>query len=222
VTNADEQVARTRVVTVPNLLSMTRIVLTAVFAYLLLGMHEPVAAAILLGALGATDWFDGFVARHFHQVSLVGKVLDPTADRILLGTAVVGGVVYGAIPEWLGAIALLREVIVSLSVLVLAGLKARRVDVLWVGKAGTFGMMFALPAFLLSDGYAVWQQDLHQIAWIVVIPALALSWVALGAYLPKARKALSARSVDHEPVVHVAGSVPLADMTPEGREGDLR
>jgi len=221
VANVDEQVARGRVATVPNFLSLARILFTGVFAYLLLGMHRPVIAAVLLAVLGVTDWSDGFIARRFHQVSAVGKVLDPTADRILLGVAVIGSVVYGAIPEWLGAVALLREVIVSISVLVLAGLKARRIDVLWIGKAGTFGMMAAFPAFLLSDGHAIWQQDLHQIAWIVVIPAMVLSWVALGAYLPKARKALAVRSIGRGSVVHASEAIPLADMASERREGDL-
>ena len=59
------------------------------FLWLLFGAHEQTAAAILLAVLGATDWVDGFVARRYHQVSTLGKVLDPVADRVLVATAVI-------------------------------------------------------------------------------------------------------------------------------------
>ena len=107
--------------------------------------------------LGATDWVDGYVARHFHQVSTSGKVLDPVADRLLLGA---GGDRHhrghGAVPVWFGVAALAREVLVAGTVLALAALGARRIDVQWVGKAGTFGLMFAFPSFLLGHGTTGW------------------------------------------------------------------
>src|SRR5438105_7243077 len=101
------------------------------------------AAAYLLGFLGATDWVDGYVARHFHQVSTLGKVLDPVADRVLLGVGVVAIMIDGSVPIWLGSLVLVREVLVSLAVFVLALMGARRIDVQWVGKAGTLALMFA-------------------------------------------------------------------------------
>ena len=77
--------------------------------------------------------------------------------------------VYGAVPLWFGAATIAREVLVSVAVLVLAGLGARRIDVLWVGKAGTFGLMFAYPAFLLGYGTAGWQEPIRGIAWVAGI-----------------------------------------------------
>ena len=142
------------------------------------------------GVLGATDWVDGFVARRYHQVSTVGKVLDPVADRVLVVTAVVAITVHGAVPVWFGVATLAREVVVSAAVLLLASLGAARIDVLWVGKAGTFALMFAYPAFLLSDGTAAWQDPFHAFAWVSGIIGLVLAWMAAGSYVPVAREAL--------------------------------
>ena len=97
------------------------------------------------------------MARRYHQVSTLGKVLDPVADRVLVVTAVIAIMVHGAVPVWFGVATLAREVVVSAAVLLLASLGAARIDVLWVGKAGTFALMFAYPAFLLSYGTASWQ-----------------------------------------------------------------
>ena len=120
------------VLTVPNLITMVRLLCLPVFVWLVFGAKQQTAAAILLAVLGATDWVDGYVARRFHQVSTVGKVLDPTADRLLVGTAVIVIIVHGAVPLWFGVVTLAREVLVGLMVLVLAGLGAARIDVLWV------------------------------------------------------------------------------------------
>ncbi len=91
-----------RILTVPNLITMVRLACIPVFLWLLFGAHRQTASAILLAVLGATDWIDGYVARRFHQVSTVGKVLDPVADRILVGTSVIAIIVYGAVPVWFG------------------------------------------------------------------------------------------------------------------------
>ena len=112
---------------------------------------------MLLAALGATDWVDGFVARRYHQVSTLGKVLDPAADRVLVATAVIAVIVHGAVPLWFGVATLAREALVSVMVVLLAALGAARINVLWIGKAGTFALMFSYPAFLLSYGTAAWQ-----------------------------------------------------------------
>jgi cardiolipin synthase len=180
------------VLTVPNLITMVRLLCLPVFVWLVFGAKQQTAAAILLAVLGATDWVDGYVARRFHQVSSVGKVLDPTAGRLLVGTAVIVIIVHGAVPLWFGVVTLAREVLVGLMVLVLAGLGAARIDVLWVGKAGTFGLMFAYPAFLLGHGAASWQDPVRVVAWIAGIAGLTLAWIAAAAYVKPARAALAA------------------------------
>ena len=179
-----------RIFTVPNVITLVRLLCIPLFLWLLFGAHRQTAAAILLAVLGATDWIDGFVARRYGQVSTFGKVLDPTADRILVGTAVISILIYGAVPLWFGIATIAREVLVSAMVLLLAAMGAARIDVLWVGKAGTFGLMFAYPTFLLGDGTASWQEPIRVIAWVTGLVGLALAWWAAGSYIAPARRAL--------------------------------
>ncbi len=180
-----------RIVTVPNAITLVRLACIPLFLWLLFGASRPAAAAVLLAGLGATDWVDGFVARRYHQVSTVGKVLDPVADRVLVVTAVIAITLHGAVPVWFGTATLAREVVVSVAVLLLASLGAKRIDVLWVGKAGTFALMFSYPAFLLSDGNAGWQTPVLVLAWVTGGIGLVLAWVAAASYLPVAKRALA-------------------------------
>jgi cardiolipin synthase (CMP-forming) len=179
-----------RILTVPNVITLVRLACIPLFVWMLFARHWQTASAILLGALGATDWVDGHVARRFGQVSTFGKVLDPTADRLLVGTAVISVMVYGAVPIWFGVATIAREVLVSVMVVLLASLGAARIDVLWVGKAGTFGLMFSYPTFLLAYGNATWQVPFKVIAWVTGIVGLGLAWYAAGSYVGPARKAL--------------------------------
>ena len=184
--------AESAVLTIPNLVTTLRLACLPVFVWLVFGAKDQGPAAILLAVLGATDWVDGFLARRLHQVSVLGKILDPLADRLLVGTAVIVIIVHGAVPVWFGVVTLSREALVGGIVLVLAGLGAARIDVLWVGKAGTFGLMFAYPAFLLGDGTAGWQQGVRTFAWVAGIAGLTLAWIAAAAYIRPARAALVA------------------------------
>ncbi len=179
-----------RVWTVPNALSVARLLCVPLFLYVLFGKEDRHVAGWLLGALGATDWVDGFIARRFDQVSELGKVLDPTADRILLGTAMVAILIDGSVPVWVGVAAITREIAVSLAAIVLALLGARRIDVQWVGKAGTFAMMFAFPFFLASHATISWRDQARVLAWLFAIPGLVLGWYAAATYIPLARQAL--------------------------------
>jgi cardiolipin synthase (CMP-forming) len=190
-TTAEEEAGLDRIVTVPNAITLVRLACIPLFLWLLFGLGRQSEAAVLLAVLGATDWIDGFVARRFRQVSTVGKVLDPVADRVLLLTAVIAIIVYGAVPLWFGVATLAREVVVSGAVLLLAMLGATRIDVLWVGKAGTFALMFSYPAFLLGDGSAGWQEPVRAIAWVTGIIGLTLAWIAACSYIPVARRALA-------------------------------
>ncbi|MBO0894668.1 MAG: CDP-alcohol phosphatidyltransferase family protein, partial [Acidimicrobiales bacterium] len=146
----------------------------------------------VLAGVGATDWLDGFLARRLGQVSTVGQVLDPAADRVLLGVAVVSIMVAGAVPLWLGVAVLAREAVIAGAVLALAILGAARVAVVWVGKAGTFVLMVAFPLFLAAHSLSSWRGLLETLAWIAGLSGLALAWYAALTYLPLARRALVA------------------------------
>ncbi|MBK9178251.1 MAG: CDP-alcohol phosphatidyltransferase family protein [Acidimicrobiales bacterium] len=179
-----------RIVTIPNVLTVVRLGCIPVFLWLLFGRDDPAAAAVLLAALGATDWVDGYVARHFDQVSELGKVLDPIADRLLLIVAVGGILLDGAAPLWFGLAVVAREVVVGAATLVLAILGARRIDVTWWGKAGTFGLMCAFPLFLYGSSTAPGADAAWVAGYLAGVPALALSYYAAVRYVPLARRAL--------------------------------
>jgi len=186
-----------RILTIPNVITVVRLLCVPVFLWLLFDQHQRAAAAILLAALGATDFADGYVARHFHQVSTVGKVLDPLADLILLLVGASAILVDGSVPPFIAWATLIREVLVAGAFLLLAAMGARRIDVQWAGKAGTFGLMFAFPLFLIGHDQGF---SLHKVAeflgWCCAIPALVLAWYAAITYIPMARRALAERQVD--------------------------
>jgi cardiolipin synthase len=182
-----------RILTVPNVVTTLRLLCVPVFLWLLLrgpGHRGWYPAALLLGALGASDGVDGFIARRFHQVSTVGKVLDPIADRLLLATAALSTIVLGAVPLWVGVLAIVRESVVAAGFLIVAAAGGRRMDVAWAGKAGTFGLMAALPLFLGGHANDDWHGVAETLAWICAVPGLALGWYATFAYVPKAREAI--------------------------------
>ncbi len=180
-----------RVLTWPNAVTVVRLSLLPVYVWLLFTTAHQLAAGFLLGTLGATDWVDGHLARALHQVTTLGKVLDPIADRALVLTAVVTIAIHGAVPWWFAIATLVREVLVSLTVVLLASLGAARIDVVWLGKAGTFGLMTAYPLLLMAHGPATWQHVLHDVAWPIGWIGLALAWSALFAYVRPARTALA-------------------------------
>ena len=182
----DDQTGLDRVVTIPNAISLVRLACVPVFLWLLFDRENRVGAALLLGGLGATDWIDGYIARHFDQVSNLGKVLDPVADRILLVVGMVAIVVDGSVPAVIFWLAIAREVLVAGTTLVLGALGARRIDVSWAGKAGTLLMMVAFPLFLWGHGHGA----ATAVAWPVSIAGLIMGWYAAATYVAPAMRAL--------------------------------
>lgn len=186
-----------RILTVPNVITFVRLLCLPIYLWLLLGLDNRAAAAGLLAALGATDWIDGYIARHFNQVSNLGKVLDPVADRFLFFVGVGGILVVDGAPRWFSIVVLVREVVVGGATVLLAMLGARRIDVTWFGKAGTFGLMFAFPLFLWGSG-----DNGFEPAWVLGyvagIPGLILSLYAAALYLPMGVRALREGRADRE------------------------
>jgi cardiolipin synthase (CMP-forming) len=178
------------VLTLPNLITLARLACLPVFLWLLFGKEDRAAAAALLAVLGITDWVDGYLARHLGQVSELGKILDPVADRLLFFVGAGGILIDGSVPAWFAVIVLVREALVGGATIVLALLGARRIDVTWFGKAGTFGLMIAFPLFLASHSDLSWADTAGVLAWVAGIPGLALSLYAAVLYVPLARRAL--------------------------------
>jgi cardiolipin synthase len=181
-----------RVVTVPNLVTLVRLCCIPLFLYLLFGLDNRAAAAWLLGGIGATDWVDGYIARRFGQVSDLGKILDPTADRLVFIVGVSAIIVDGSAPLFVAWAVVVREVLVggAVAVATLAGMK--RFDVTRPGKLATFLLMFAMPAFMLGSSDFPGHAAFEGVGWALGIPALALSWYTAARYAPMIRENLRA------------------------------
>jgi len=183
-------VLESRILTVPNLITVVRLACLPIFVWLLLSEQNRAAASVLLGALGATDWVDGYIARRFNQTSTLGKVLDPVADRLLFFTALIAILIDGCAPRWVCWAVLIREIVISVATLVLAALGARRIDVTRAGKMGTFLLMFAFPAFVAGASTFWWAPISTNLAWLFVVPGLIFSYWAAVLYVPIGRRAL--------------------------------
>jgi len=185
--------SQNRIVTVPNVISVIRLLCVPLFLWLVWGADEEIAAGLLAAGLGATDWVDGWIARHFDQGSELGKILDPAADRVLL-VAVAIVVLTRGMPTAVNVVVwlmLAREVLIAAATIALAVAGARRIDVVWAGKAGTLALMFSLPMFLGADATTgSWHAFFIVGAWIFAIGGVILGYYAAFKYVPAARDAL--------------------------------
>jgi cardiolipin synthase len=179
------------ILTIPNVISFARLLCMPLFVYLLFGRDNRAGAAYLLAVLGATDWVDGYIARHFGQVSNLGKILDPTADRLLLIIGVGSIAIDHAAPYWVIGLTVFREVAIAIAALAIAAAGARRMDVRWFGKAGTFGLLVAFPLFLGDKANVSWDDQARLFAWVFAIPGLVFGYIAAVLYIPDARKAIA-------------------------------
>lgn len=178
--------------TIPNVISVVRLLCVPVFLWLLWGADSTMGAAVLLAVLGATDWIDGYIARHFDQGSDLGKILDPTADRVLLLAATIA-LLHENLSTGVDVVCwviLVREVLIAASTVGLGLAGARRIDVVWAGKAGTLALMFALPMFLVAEAADSVYTFFMVTGWGFAIAGIALSYYAAARYVPSARTAL--------------------------------
>jgi cardiolipin synthase (CMP-forming) len=178
------------IVTVPNAISLARLVLMPVCAWLLATEHY--ASGLVLTALvGATDWVDGWLARRIGQVSRVGQLLDPFADRLLIASVAIALLVRGVLP-W-PAVALL----IGRDLVLLAGwpiLKRRGVEppeVVWVGKAATFDLLCALPLLVMGATTWVVAPVAHTLGLVLLWLGVALYYVAGVVYVRMALAGLA-------------------------------
>jgi cardiolipin synthase len=186
-----EQLSSHKYLTYPNLFTLIRLCCIPLFLYLLFGRDNIAGAAFLLGGLGATDWVDGWLARHFNQVSEFGKIFDPTADRLMFIVALTGILVKGIAPIWVFWLILLRELIFGGTVAVCTVVfKMDRFDVTWWGKMATFLLMFAIPGFMIGATDFPLHLAFLVAAWLLAIPGLAISYYTAIAYIPVIRRSL--------------------------------
>ncbi|HZE50552.1 MAG TPA: CDP-alcohol phosphatidyltransferase family protein [Jatrophihabitantaceae bacterium] len=168
------EVAAQRVVTVPNALSVLRLLGVPLFLWLLLGPHADVAALIVLAVSGFTDWADGVLARKLNQTSKLGALLDPAADRLYIVATLVGLTLRHIIPWWLAAIIVGRDLLLSLTLPVLRRHGYGPPQVHYLGKAATFNLLYAFPLLLLAARDGTVADVARPIAWAFTIWGTAL------------------------------------------------
>lgn len=181
---AGEPYDTTRVWTVPNILSFVRLLGVPLFLWLLLVREDDVWAVLVLMIGGATDWFDGYLARKWNQRSRLGQVLDPMADRLYILATVIGFMLRDIVPWWLVVLLVSRDVLMFLAIW--PALRRRgfvSLPVHFLGKAATFLLLYAFPLVLLGLGEEPWQVASRVVGWALVIWGTLLYWSSGVLYL---------------------------------------
>lgn len=185
----NDEAVSARVLTVPNLISLLRLLLVPVFAWLIAAHHDG-WAVVVLAFSGATDWLDGVLARRLHQVSRLGQLLDPAADRLFILVTLIGLALRGVLPWWLLVVLLAREVVLGVMLLVLRRHGWGPLPVHLAGKAGTFMLLYAFPLLLLAEWDSWVGTAARVIGWAFALWGVGLYWFAGGLYLAQARRLL--------------------------------
>ena len=190
--SGDRTPTSSRVLTVPNLISTVRIAMIPVFWALIVDPDTTTWGIVLFGVVVATDWVDGTIARRTGQVSELGKVLDPVADRAAIAAGLIALVVRGAFPFWAAALILVRDIAV-LAVGAVMAAKGFRIEVRWIGKVATFALMLAIPAVSWGS-LGLWPAAAAlALGWPIYALGIVEYYIAAGVYAIDLRRAMTAR-----------------------------
>jgi cardiolipin synthase len=195
-TSVDEQVPQERsaqVWTLPNLVSMLRLLGVPLFLWLVLGPEADVWALVVLMLSGFTDWLDGYLARRLNQQSKVGEILDPVADRLYILAVVIGLAARGIIPWWVAIVLPARDAFLWTLVPFLRTRRYSALPVHFLGKAATFNLLYAFPLLLLGDGDTALAHLAKVFGWAVAIWGMGLYWWAGLLYAWQVRKLMADR-----------------------------
>ncbi|MBV9592192.1 MAG: CDP-alcohol phosphatidyltransferase family protein [Actinobacteria bacterium] len=180
-----------RIWTIPNALSALRLLGVPLFLWLLLGPHADLAALLVLGVSGFTDWLDGVLARKLGQTSRLGALLDPFADRLYILATLVGLLLRDVIPWWLVAVLLLRDAVLLATVPSLRKRGYLALPVHYLGKAATFALLYAFPLLVWGTYRGTAADIARPIAWAFTIWGTALYLWAGGVYLVQWRQVVT-------------------------------
>jgi cardiolipin synthase len=184
-----------RVLTIPNLISLARLLGVPVFLWLVLASPSPTRdwwAVGLLIASGASDWLDGKIARALNQQSRLGQMLDPAADRLYIVATIIALAVRTIIPWWLVGLLAARELLMAVVLAVLRRRGWGALAVSFVGKTATLCLLYAFPLLFLGSHPAVYSETARVAGWTFVIWGSALYWWAALLYVVQARRLLAA------------------------------
>jgi cardiolipin synthase len=187
----ETEVQTDRVLTVPNALSMLRLLGVPVFLWLILGPHADGLAIVLLMVSGITDYLDGWIARRWNQISRVGQLLDPLADRLYIFATLIGLGLREILPWWFVGILVARDAVLALTLPVLRRHGRGPLEVHYLGKAATFNLLYAFPLLLLSDGSGTPALVARVLGWAFAIWGTGLYWWAGALYLQQVRSVVT-------------------------------
>ncbi|CAB4664522.1 MAG: CDP-alcohol phosphatidyltransferase family protein [Actinobacteria bacterium] len=170
------------VLNIPNLLSFLRIALVPVFLWLLLE-ELFLAAIVVLAVAGLTDFLDGYLARKLNQTTKLGKMLDPVADRLYIFATLLALSATGYVPWWLAGLVILRDVLMLISLPILASVGYRSLPVHYLGKASTFALLYSFPLLLMGKIFTEAAFIITPIAWAFALWGVALYWWSGFVYL---------------------------------------
>jgi cardiolipin synthase len=188
----ESRVQTDRVLTIPNVLSVIRLLGVPLFLWLVLVREADGWAVVVLALSGFTDYLDGKLARRWNQVSRVGQLLDPLADRLYILSTIVALTLREIIPLWFAVLLIGRDVLLVLLVPVLRRRGLTALPVHFLGKAATFCLLYALPLLLLGDGESTFALLARVFGWGFGIWGLVLYWWAGVLYALQARRLLKA------------------------------
>ena len=183
-----------RIWTIPNLISVARLLGVPVFLWLVLGVNNHAGdwwAVGLLIAAGASDWLDGKIARALNQQSRLGQLLDPAADRLYIVATMIALAVRAIIPWWLVALLAARELLMGVVLAVLRRRGWAALQVSFVGKTATLCLLYAFPLLFLGSHGAVYAETAKVAGWSFVIWGSALYWCSALLYIVQARRLLA-------------------------------
>jgi len=163
-----------RVLTVPNALSVVRLVLVPVFLWLLLVEHADGWATGILMFSGASDWADGKIARMMNQSSRLGELLDPAVDRIYMITVPIALALRHFVPWWFVIVLIARDAVLAATLPALRSRGLTALPVTYIGKGATFGLMSGFPLILLGQLNGQWARVVLAIGWGFAIWGFAL------------------------------------------------
>lgn len=184
----DAQAATGRLLTIPNALSVARLVGVPVFLWLVLVPRADGWAVAILICAGLSDWLDGKIARAWHQQSRFGEILDPAADRLYIAATLVGLAVRAIIPWWLLGLLAARELVLGVALLALRRRGYGPPQVNLVGKAATLCLLYAFPLLFLGAHAGGPATTARVIGWAFAIWGTALYWWAAGLYLAQTHR----------------------------------
>ncbi len=169
--------AADRVWTVPNVLSMVRLALVPVFLGFILAGQD-LHALIVLIVSTVTDYLDGLIARRFKQITRLGQLIDPAADRLFIFAAIIGLAIRDVVPWWFVAIVIGRDLMLVVLGVLLANHGYGPLPVHHLGKVATFCLFYALPTLMLAQALPQTAVVALPVGWAFAIWGAFLYWWA--------------------------------------------